>query len=137
MREHKHRLRTALVADDDPDARARARLALGEGYAIVEARDGREALAAVARLPRPPDIAVLDLVMPGMSGVEALVLLKAAAPRTPVVALACDGPAQADLLEAAARLGADARLPKALVAHALGPLVERLASARPAPAEPG
>lgn len=132
MWEGARRLRTALIADDDPAARAIARTALEEGFLVIEARNGREALTAVARLARPPDIAVIELAMPVMSGVEALALLKDASPDIPVIALAGAGPAQADLLEAAARLGAEARLPKSRVARDLRAAAELLA--RPLPA---
>jgi len=41
-----------------------------EGYEIVTARDGREALEAVGRVK--PDLVVMDISMPGMDGIEAM-----------------------------------------------------------------
>lgn len=60
-----------LVVDDDPASRYIARSALAGGpYEVVEAADGPTALAAVRR--ESTAAVVLDLVMPGMSGLEVL-----------------------------------------------------------------
>lgn len=67
---------TILVCDDEAPLRALVRAALEEdGYDIVEARDGEEALAA-ARTVRP-DLILLDAMMPGRSGFEVLRELRA------------------------------------------------------------
>ena len=56
-----------LVVDDDPDIRLLLRLELAaEGHTIVEAGDGREALAALAQ--DPPDVMLLDIMMPVLDG---------------------------------------------------------------------
>lgn len=66
----------ALVADDDPDIRALAgRILQGQGYEVRSACDGSSALE-LARL-RPPDVALLDVAMPGMSGLEVTRALRA------------------------------------------------------------
>ena len=58
-----------LVAEDDPDILRLVGLSLGRrGFAVVEVADGREALDAL-RAERP-DLAVLDIHMPGLSGLE-------------------------------------------------------------------
>jgi cyclic di-GMP phosphodiesterase len=58
-----------LVVDDDPGvAEILSRLLKKAGYAAEIAADGQAALDAVAR--RPPDLVLLDLVMPGMTGFE-------------------------------------------------------------------
>src|SRR5207244_105322 len=58
-----------LLVEDDDTVRSFAREALGQlGYAVVEAADGEEALAAVAE--QRVDIVVTDLIMPGLSGRE-------------------------------------------------------------------
>ncbi len=55
-----------LIADDDPEIREVLRLLLtGEGYGVVEASDGAEALG---KLDESVDLVILDVMMPGMSG---------------------------------------------------------------------
>jgi CheY-like chemotaxis protein len=60
---------TVLVVDDDPHIRASLRRTLGfEGYRVRQAADGIGALAAVAE--ERPELVILDLMLPGMDGVE-------------------------------------------------------------------
>jgi CheY-like chemotaxis protein len=63
---------TALVVDDDRDIREALKEILeDEGYPVATAANGREALAVLARLPRPC-VVLLDLMMPVMDGWEFL-----------------------------------------------------------------
>jgi CheY-like chemotaxis protein len=75
-----------LLAEDEPLVRRVARMALErEGYTVVEACDGQEAVECLrARGPRV-DLAILDLSMPRMGGLEALVELRRLAPDLPVI----------------------------------------------------
>ena len=58
-----------LVADDDLHILELVRLALDhEGYAVLTASDGDEALRLA--IEHRPDLCVLDVMMPGMSGFE-------------------------------------------------------------------
>jgi DNA-binding response OmpR family regulator len=58
-----------LVADDDPDILQLVALRLGRaGYEIVQATDGEEALRLAQE--RKPDLAVLDVMMPKLTGYE-------------------------------------------------------------------
>ena len=58
-----------LIAEDDADIRDVLRLYLeSEGFTVLEAADGARALE-LARA-QPPDMAVLDVMMPGLSGYE-------------------------------------------------------------------
>ena len=58
-----------LVVDDEPNIREVVGLYLRqEGYAVVSAADGEEALRLYER--ERPDLVVLDLIMPGLDGVE-------------------------------------------------------------------
>ena len=60
---------TVLVADDDSDIRELVSFKLGQaGYEVLAVGDGAEALEA-ARAHRP-DLAILDLMMPGLSGLD-------------------------------------------------------------------
>lgn len=82
-----------LVVDDEPDFRylARAILADVPGLLVVgEAADGEEAITEAARLR--PDAILLDLNMPGISGLRALPRLRIASPssRIFIVTIASD-----------------------------------------------
>lgn len=82
--EHRRRGRTVLLADDDPEyVDAMRRLLEGEGYRVVAASNGAQALACA--LLEPPDIVLLDQRMPGMNGTQVNRALVAAGIRRPVV----------------------------------------------------
>src|SRR5438128_649042 len=67
---------TILVVDDEPDIRMLVRFTLGlDGHEVVEAATGVEALEVVGR--HLPDLIVLDVMMPELSGWETLAQLKA------------------------------------------------------------
>ncbi len=69
---------TVLVADDERNLRdSLAELLSGEGYRVLQAADGREALALLSAEAEPADAILLDLKMPGCGGLEALELLAA------------------------------------------------------------
>jgi putative two-component system response regulator len=60
-----------LVADDEPISLKLISDILGhEGYAVIQARDGREALELAAQ--KPVDIMLLDINMPALSGLDVL-----------------------------------------------------------------
>lgn len=66
---------SVLVVDDDLDSRdAVARSLVKAGYAVRGARNGREALIAIATMV--PDVIVLDAMMPEMNGVEFLQVIR-------------------------------------------------------------
>jgi DNA-binding NarL/FixJ family response regulator len=58
---------------------------------VAETADGRQAVELAARLK--PDVAVLDVALPGLSGIEAAAAIRTAAPRTRIVALSMYGDA--------------------------------------------
>jgi DNA-binding response OmpR family regulator len=60
--------RTVLVVDDHSPLRTLCRVSLEDSFRVIEARDGEEALATV-RAERP-DVILLDIMMPGISGWE-------------------------------------------------------------------
>ena len=75
-----------LVIDDDPAVTGLLRRGLAyEGYAVVTAASG-EAGLALAR-ETPPDLVVLDRMMPGLDGMAVLARLRAADPQLPVLFL--------------------------------------------------
>lgn len=61
---------TILLVDDDPDIREFVTYNLTkEGYHVVTAKDGAEGVEAVKKYR--PDLVLLDVMMPGMDGIEA------------------------------------------------------------------
>jgi len=75
-----------LVVDDEPAVRASlARVLDQAGYQVSVAADGRDALHQVAL--EPPDAVVLDVVMPGLDGIEVTRTLRLGRDRTPVLLL--------------------------------------------------
>jgi DNA-binding response OmpR family regulator len=62
--------KTILICEDDANLRTLVRLALGEGYRYFEAPDGPSALALARRMH--PHLVVLDLMLPGRSGLDVL-----------------------------------------------------------------
>jgi len=63
--------RRILVVDDEQKIRSLVASYLrSDGFEVVEATDGKEAVAAVSM--RKPDLVVMDIRMPGMDGFEAL-----------------------------------------------------------------
>ena len=71
-----HRACRILVVDDDPDMRALSVLALKRDHHVVrEAASGAEALRMIGE--ERPDLVVMDFMMPGMNGIEAVRTLRA------------------------------------------------------------
>ena len=61
---------TILLVDDDPDIREFVTFNLAkDGYNVVTAKDGAEGVEAVKK--HRPDLVLLDVMMPGMDGIEA------------------------------------------------------------------
>ncbi len=60
--------RVLVVDDDRTVADVLGRLLTREGYAVDVAADGPAALAAIAH--KPPDLVVLDVMLPGLNGIE-------------------------------------------------------------------
>lgn len=100
-----------FLCDDVPELRALLRYGLEEDEGLVvvgEAGNAEEAIAAVGDLV--PDVLLLDLSMPGMDGLEALPLLREAAPSTSVIVFS--GFAADRMAEPALSLGAARYLEK-------------------------
>jgi len=63
--------RLALIADDDADIRDLVAAKLTQaGFEVIAVGDGNHALEEIAQ--RRPDVAILDVMMPGCSGLEVL-----------------------------------------------------------------
>lgn len=77
---------TVLVVDDEPVLAEMVSMALRyEGWNITTAGDGSSAIAAARR--RRPDVVVLDVMLPDMSGLDVLHKLRSENPGLPVLLL--------------------------------------------------
>jgi two-component system response regulator MprA len=75
-----------LLADDDPRLRQFLELELGEeGYGVRSCSDGIEALTAIRQ--EPPDLVILDWMLPDLSGVEVCQRLRSTGLQLPVLML--------------------------------------------------
>jgi DNA-binding NarL/FixJ family response regulator len=105
-------MHTVLVVDDHPSFRASARAVLeSEGFDVVgEAADGATALAAIAELD--PDVVLLDVQLPDMTGFDVCAALASRNGSGPAVILVSsrDAADYGDLLVAS---GARGFVPKA------------------------
>jgi CheY-like chemotaxis protein len=116
---------TILVCDNEEILRGLVRASLdGNDYTLVEARDGDEAVEQ-ARLVQP-DLILLDMMMPGQSGLEVLAELRGDPELcdTPVVMLTAR--AQVTDREAAHLAGADRFLAKPFSPLELASLVKEM-----------
>jgi DNA-binding response OmpR family regulator len=100
--------KTVLICEDDTNLRTLVRLALGDEYSFFEAPDGPGGLELARRIH--PDLIVLDLMLPGRSGLEVLAELRADAvlAETPVIVIS----AWSHSDDAAVAAGADRFVPK-------------------------
>ena len=70
--------RTVLVVDDEKNIRRTLQLVLeGEGYRVLGAETAEQGLAILASPDTPVDLAIFDVKLPEMSGLEALAKLRA------------------------------------------------------------
>ena len=121
-----------LVADDEDDIRELVRLAVRRaGCAVVaEVADGTAALAAArAQLP---DLAVLDVSMPGATGLEVCTALRADPRTAGVRVLLLSAGASADDIARGLAAGADSYLAKPFSVAGLVERVRALTAGIPA-----
>jgi len=79
--------KTVLVVDDDPTQRRLVQAVLErDGYAVVHAESGGEAIDRLTK-GGGADVVLLDMVMPGMNGMETLAEIRTAGVVTPVIVL--------------------------------------------------
>jgi type II secretory ATPase GspE/PulE/Tfp pilus assembly ATPase PilB-like protein/CheY-like chemotaxis protein len=111
-----------LVDDEDQLRRVMRDLLERQGYTVVEARDGAQALEEVDR--HAPDIIILDLNLPGVDGYSVLAQLRSrqATRQLPIVVLTAKGDEDNEVR--VLELGADDFLTKPFRARALAARLE-------------
>jgi type IV pilus assembly protein PilB len=117
-----------LVEDEEQLRRVMKDLLEREGYAIVEAADGVEALEQVDR--HNPDVILLDLNLPGMDGYGVLQHLRSrpGTANVPVIVLTAKGDEDNEVR--VLKMGADDFLTKPFRARALSARLESVISRR-------
>jgi two-component system response regulator MtrA len=100
-----------LIADDDADILLLVKAVLERsGHEVVAVSDGAEALATVRA--RKPDLAVLDIAMPEVDGLEVLRRLRADATTTDLPVVLLSARAEESEVERGFAMGASAYLKK-------------------------
>ena len=126
-------VRSVVVVDDASDVRflVKTHLKLSEQFEVVgEGSDGRDAVALAGELQ--PDLILLDVSMPGVDGLEALPMIRSAAPSTTVVMYT--GFDEQGLADRAVELGAAALIEKSMSLDDLPRQLLEILGADPAPA---
>jgi CheY-like chemotaxis protein len=114
--------RTILICEDEAALRELIRVSLGGSFGFIEASDGVEALELAKS--EQPDVIVLDLMIPGISGLDVLARLRREenGHRLPVVVISAWGDARDEAFAA----GADRFVLKPFIPDDLRAVVEEL-----------
>jgi CheY-like chemotaxis protein len=100
-----------LVADDDPDILSIVSMSLEtQGYTVYKATNGREAVDLARE--HHPDLILMDMMMPVVSGYEAVGELKADATTKDIIIVGLSAKAMATDMERATDVGIDGYITK-------------------------
>jgi CheY-like chemotaxis protein len=103
--------KSILVADDDPDILSIVSMSLEtQGYRVFTAANGREAVEATRE--NQPDLVLMDMMMPVVSGYEAVTELKADARTRDIPIVGLSAKAMATDMERATDVGVDGYITK-------------------------
>jgi DNA-binding response OmpR family regulator len=111
--------KTILICEDDDNLRQLIRVVIGDGYSFLEADDGAAAVE-LAREHRP-DLIILDLMLPRLSGLEVLDRLRNELPADETHIMVMSAWTHAE--SAALGAGADRFVPKPFEAEELAAVV--------------
>lgn len=104
-------LRTVVIADDEPSMRLLVHATIeSDDYMVVEAVDGTQAWALIQE--HKPSLVLLDVQMPGLSGLEVLQKIKAEPSLAATRVILLTAKAQESDIEAGLIAGADFYLTK-------------------------
>ncbi len=117
-----------LIVDDNDDVVTTYRVVLERmGYGVDIARDGNECLEKIEQ--NRPDIVLLDVLLPGLSGNEVCRLIKETARTSDIPVVAITASVAADTREKMAEVGADAFLLKPIEVSDLNRVVKKFLGA--------
>ena len=78
-----------LIVDDSAFARSNLKRTLtGAGYNVIEASSGQQAIDLIKN--EAPDVVTLDLLMPGLSGLDTLKVMKPILPKAKFIIVTAD-----------------------------------------------
>jgi len=116
-----------LVVDDDQDMRQLISITLlRHGYAVSEAAGGRQALAEIAQ--KPPDLLILDVMMPDLNGLQVMRQLKLNRETISIPVIMLSAKCQEEDIAIMMQSGADACLPKPFSLRDLIHCIEQILS---------
>lgn len=126
--DHTHSQKTILLVEDFDDTRLMTKLWLTKkGYRVVEAENGKQAVEAAQR--EQPDLIIMDMMMPGVDGLDATRQIREyqSLQATPIVAVSAYGAEQ--YRHKALDAGCDEYVPTPFDPDALSNLIEKLLAA--------
>lgn len=81
-------IRILVVEDTPANMYVLQRVFQKEGFEILEATDGKEAIRKAEK--ERPDVVLMDMRLPGMNGYEAVTILRRKIPSLPIIAVTAD-----------------------------------------------
>ena len=116
---------TVVLAEDDPDIQLVARLALKRaGFIVTVVSNGQEALETIRR--QPPDVVLLDWMMPEVDGLETCRRLKADPQTAAIPVVFLTAKSQEAEIQRGLSLGASGYVTKPFDALTLGEQVKQI-----------
>src|SRR5690606_31805710 len=107
-----------LVVDDEIGALTLIGIMLERGgFSVLKAKDADSALAVLAK--DLPDLIILDVMMPGMNGIDLCALIRSRAETAHIPILILSARGDADSIMKGMEAGADDYLPKPILHHDL------------------
>jgi DNA-binding NtrC family response regulator len=82
-------MQTLLIVDDDKSIRYSLKRMMEGNYSVLTAQNGEDALARIRE--KPPDLVIMDIKMPGKSGIEVLKEIKSIDPKSLVIIMTAYG----------------------------------------------
>jgi DNA-binding NtrC family response regulator len=111
-----------LVVEDEPLIRwSIAETLAGMGHTVIQADDAGSAVRALADMPEPADVVLLDYRLPDSNGLLLLATIRRLAPTSAVVMMTAHG--TPDLTSGALDLGAYRVVDKPFDMHELAPIL--------------